>query len=328
MTDYPNHQAFVPEKIFYSGNMKQLRIKAKRYQHILKFFLRDESKLFKITRIQEGVFSEAPQLFKPNKNKNSSAIKKNQNRQFNEMLKDLEEWRLVMSLPARSEKGGVETKEYRLTLSGKTIGLLVQYVMSKDKQQSFDKLFNIWRSYLEFTPSSLNTFCFNYITECRKVGLFEKFAELYINNMIYNNYSIQNEIELFTQMIFSRYEKSEPENDQLWDLWQQVLRAMSPYEYELLIHHLKIHIGRQIVRKVHDFSIYEEIRYDIRDEYDKTVIEGYCKNCSSEYIYLVITVFSYLIFLFTDNTKNIIHNYARNLKCKRCNGNNFEIMSI
>jgi hypothetical protein len=274
MTDYPNHQTFVPEKIFYSGNKKQFRIKAKRYQHILKFFLKEESKLFKITRIQEGVFSEAPHLFKPNNNKNQSTIKKNQNRQFNEMLKDLEEWRLVISSPARSEKGGGETKSYRLTVLGRTIGLIVQYIMSKDKLQSFDKLFNIWRSYLEITTSSLNTFCFNYITECRKIGLFEKFVELYINNLIYDNYSIQNETDLFTQMILSRYVKSEPENERLWDLWQKVFRSMTPYEYELFIHHLKIHIGRQIVKRVQDFSIYEKMRYDIREEYDDIVIEG------------------------------------------------------
>lgn len=326
--DIPKEENFLAEKIFYSGNKQQIRIKANRYQHILNFLLSDEAKPHKITKIQEAIFLDAPQLFKRDENKKPSEIKKNQNRQFNEMLNDLEKWKLVISNPVKSEKGGVQTKEYRLTLLGATIGLIVQYTISVDKQDSFDRLFGTWRDYLANVPSSLNTFCLNYMTKCRNSDLFDNFARLYIDTLIHNNYGIQNEIDLFTQMILIRSEVSRPENELLWDLWQQVFRDMIPYESQMFIHHLKIHIGRQIVRKVHDFSVYEEIRYDIRDNYDDIVIEGNCKNCSTEHFYLVVTVFSYLIFLFTNNTKYIIQEYACNLRCKRCNSNDFEIISI
>ena len=113
------------ENIFYSGNKQRMKNKAKRYQYIIKFFLTDIKESFKITKIQNAVLSQAPEIFKVDTNRKPFQIKKNQNRQFNDLLKDLKGWKLIHSSPTKSTRGGVETEDYCLTNLGITIGLMI-----------------------------------------------------------------------------------------------------------------------------------------------------------------------------------------------------------
>ncbi len=63
--------------VFNLKDNKTTITRVQRYQYILMFLLRDESRSFKITEIQDGVLSEAHRLFKEDKkDRNPSSIKK------------------------------------------------------------------------------------------------------------------------------------------------------------------------------------------------------------------------------------------------------------
>ena len=160
-------------KIFDVDANKAFKNKAQRYQHIIRFFLGDESRSFKITDIQDGVLQEASEVFNVDKSMNPSQIKRNYNPQFNKYLHELEDWKLLNSNPAKG-KGGIDTKKYQLSKRGKTFALMIEYIHSKNKQDVYNKLFVNWKSYLTEFSTSVDFFCLKYLDKCKESGLFDE----------------------------------------------------------------------------------------------------------------------------------------------------------
>lgn len=76
LLDDAEHKTSFIKRIFESDADNKFKNKSQRYQHIIRFFLTDEIRPFRITDIQQGVLSEAPEVFKVDKNKKQSKIKK------------------------------------------------------------------------------------------------------------------------------------------------------------------------------------------------------------------------------------------------------------
>jgi len=53
--------------------------------------------------------------------------------------------------------------------------------------------------------------------------------------LIYGKQNIQNNNDLFTQMILSRFEKNDIKNATLWNLWNESLMSLGPYYGKLFL---------------------------------------------------------------------------------------------
>jgi hypothetical protein len=308
--------------------------KAQRYQHIVKFFLNGENRPFKITEIQDVAIS-FPEIFKvdtyrekyreKHKGKDAplSQIKKNLNHQFNKYLRDLEEWGLVSSRPAKSIKGGTETKEYTLSKLGKTFALIIEFDLAEEKQRIYDKLFDYWKSYLSEFSTSLDLFCIKYLDRCKESGIFNEFAYFFINAIKYGNQHIRNISDLFTQMTLVKINDVK-KNQTLLGFWEKSFGELDEGTKELFLNHMSIHINRTIATNAYDYAKFELKRYERRYISDCIIAEFCCSCCHSYCEYKEVSVLSYISYVFNQPTI-MVKRTLDGLKCKNCEANKMEM---
>jgi hypothetical protein len=305
-----------------SGNYTN---KAHRYQYIINFFLNDENRFFKITEIQDILF-KVPIIFNVDLSKNPSDIRKNQNRQFNTFLTELKDWKIITSNPAKSIKGETNTKEYKLSKFGKTLALIIEFILSDKKQENYNELFNYWKIYLNDQPASLDLFCLVYLDKCKERGLFDEFADFFVNSILYRNQYIRNNIDLFTSLILVKF-KDEQKNKDLFEVWRKSIDELDEKTRELFLNHMSIHINRMIAINAYDFAKYELKRYKRRYLSDCVIAEFCCTGGHSPYHYIEISVFSYMSYVFNQPDFRI-KKILKDLKCETCKENKFFISVV
>lgn len=238
----------------------------------------------------------------------------------------MEEWKLVISNPTKSNKGGIETKEYKLSKLGKTFALIIDYVLSEKKLYIYEKLFDNWKSYLTDFSTSLDLFCLKYLDKCKESGLYNEFADFFIMNTVYVNPVIRKPAELFTQMTLVRF-NDKAKNHTLYSLWNKSLNELDETAKELFLNHMSIHINRAIATKAYDYARYELKRYQQRCLSDCIISEFYCSICHSVYEYVEIPVLSYLSYAF-NHPDVIVKKILDGLTCKKCKENKYEMTII
>jgi hypothetical protein len=129
-------------------------------------------------------------------------------------------------------------------------------------------------------------------------------------------------------MILSRFDDNESQNEKLWYLWKDSMMCLDEQNGELFFNHIRTHINRLIEKKVHEFTKYEDIRYNNREKYNMVIAEGTCINCSNEYVYLPVPIVVYMPNLFYDRVNSSLHWYARNAICQKCKNRDFDFMLI
>ncbi len=312
------------KKIFDLDADKTFKNKAQRYQHIIRFFLADESRSFKITDIQEEVLKEASEVFNVDKSLNPSQIKKNYNPQFNKYLHELEDWKLLISNPAKG-RGGTDTREYQLTKSGKTFALMIEYIHSKNKQDMYNKLFVDWKSYLTEFSTSLDLFCLKYLDKCKESRLFDEFADFFIRSAIYGNQNISNPADLFTQMALVKVD-DEQKNKILLRLWLESLYELDDSAMVLFLNHMRIHIHRAMENRVEEFSKYELKRYEKRNMDNHVIAEFQCSFCNfPQYHEIPVVLYIMRIFIKEDAQ---IDNLISRFKCDNCGENELALKPL
>ena len=83
----------------------------------------------------------------------------------------------------------------------------------------------------------------------------------------------------------------------LLDIWKQSFGALDKNTRQLFCYYMKIYLNRITLDEVFDFGIYEQKRFEIKDKFDKAVIEVKFGNYSKPK-YIIIDVISYVTFLF------------------------------
>jgi hypothetical protein len=319
------HNQSILEKIFdFDEEKNQFTKKAQRYQYIIQFLSKDDkNNSYKITDIQDEILQKATDLFNIDRTKKPSDIKKNTNRQFNKYLDELEEWNLVKSEDVKSSKA-VDTKVYQLSKFGKILSLMIDSLLSENKKDKSDKMYEYWKVYLSDYSSSIDSFCMSHLHKCKEEGLFEEVAQFFINNLVHYNQNIRNIIDLFTQMILVRFNDKQKDSI-LYNLWKRSFDELDEPTQKLFSNHMKIHLNRMILRIIRDYNKYELKRFEIRDKHDLIVAESFCKKCPNSFQYIAINVISYVLHAFNKEDKTI-DEYLTNLKCEQCKENGFEII--
>jgi hypothetical protein len=223
--DILTHKPALLKKIFAKDESGKYTNKAQRYQHLVNFFLSDENHFFKITEIQNILF-DFPTIFNiDSEGYNSSYIRHNRNRQFNDHLQKLEESQVIISNKTQSIRGLSNVKEYKLSKFGKTIALIIEFILSDKKQEIYEKIYGYWKSYLNNNSTSLTLFCLAYLDKCKDRGLFNTFVDFFIDNVLYRNSYIRNNQEFFTQLILVKFE-DDKENKIFYELWRNAFEDL------------------------------------------------------------------------------------------------------
>jgi hypothetical protein len=189
----------------------------------------------------------------------------------------------------------------------------------------YDDIYQSWLTYFDDQPSSLDLCCKKYFQSCKESDLLNNFIKFFIN-YFFENHAIFCPTELFTQMIFFRFDNDDSKNKKLWEIWKNALINLIE-KRNYFLNHVKLHINRVIEDRVHDFNRYEDARYENRSRFKFVTIEAACNKCKNEYMYLQIPVIFYLKDFFY-RKPDVLSEHTNYLQCKKCNNKDFKFILI
>lgn len=300
--------------------------KSKRFQHISRYFLFEDTEWHKITKIQDRVLGEIPDLFDIDKSKPKSANKKKENKRFKLILSDLVNLKIIISREAKNEKDGGTTDEYKVTSFGKIVVCMTDYILSDNKKISVDKLYDHLKSMLSDKPASIDLFLISYLEKCKNLGLFSIFVEFFINSFIEGKDNIRNINYFFTQMALVRT-NSPNQNKILLTLWMDSYLELGEINIKYLSNHIRLHINRIIERQAEEIDKYELKRYQSNHLIDCIIAEFQCEFCNFSQ-YENITIRPYIIYCFNGGHKEMDKLFTQVIKCNNCQENDLKLNPI
>lgn len=221
------------------------------------------------------------------------------------LLENFEVLGIVNSTTVQSRRGQYDTKEYRFTHSGYFIALLLEKDETNNESLT-DEIYNFLHSSYEKLSTSYSRFWQIFITECKEKGYLDKYINHHIQHLKENSHLFQNVSQyLHNVNYYIPFEK-----DIFWSLLLETFAELDEDDYELFLYDLKIRIEDMQLSKVKVYANYEKKRFQIKEEFEKVVLEGYCNNCE---LYRSIPV-DLLVYL-----KYQINSRIHEVKCDNCN---------
>ncbi len=211
--------------------------------------------------------------------------------------------------------------EYHISKPGKYIALVAKTLIDgTDSQATNDLIYQNWKVGFEDESFSLDLFCKSYFKYCTESNLLKEFTKCYVNYIL-EQPDLISYTELFSQMIFYRFDNDKSNNKNLWEFWKIALINLNE-KRNYFFNHIKLHIDRFIENKVHDFAKYEDARYENRSRYKFVTVEASCQNCNNEYIYFQVPIIFYLKDFFYHKSDGL-YEYVKttSVQCQKCNNN-------
>lgn len=325
------------KEIFQTKN-KEYTTTSKYYQLILRTFLEDSEKKFKVREVANNIIDELPKRSKGEKadengkdTKPKSHAVENIEKTLRNYFDNLESWKLLNSQNIPVEKGTGTTKGFQLTDIGRLLALFVDM----EYNDYNDKSYNIFYSFLERNffkdqSFSVDDFCSLYLKYIQEIGLFSQFMKDFRDFIVYSNTDIYDIYDFFTNIITFRF-LNKKLNKKLWKVWDKSFSQLSLDNMKLLQHHLKINLERKIRKQVHEFHEYEKVRYKNRENFH-LVVEIWCTNCAKNNIYRYLyasipMIYVYLPALFY-NKKILSSHYFKNSRCSVCQRSKFDFIVV
>jgi hypothetical protein len=323
-----NNKVDILETIFEKTQKGKYIIRSKCYQAILIFLSDNPDRFYKQREIENELIEKRTDLFDSDSELMPSKKADNQNEQFSLYFRVLSFFDLVKIVMVPHEKNPSKKVEaYKLSNFGKALSLFVRTQNKNFGPQLCNKMYDYWKTYFDDKSFSLDIFCKHYFLACNESGLLVGFIKVFIDYFFDMHY-IFSYTELFTNMIFFRFEVDDLNDKKLWDFWKISMIKLGD-KRNLFFHHLKLYIGRFIEKKVNDFSKYENARFENRSNVKFVIIEVICKNCTNKYEYLKISIMDYLKGYFL-NDYRILSNYIEttSYSCKNCKNTQFEFQDF
>ena len=326
----PKKEYAVPfiKEIFKIDTYGNRSIKSIYYQNILRCFLDNYEKFFKVREILNNLIKEnklplRTKQFNTN-NKPKSKIIEDREKTFRSYFQNLTNWNLLESRKTKSKKGNSTTLEYGLTEFGHLMLLLIETDFADNKEKKYNELYKFLETYFLDNSYFLNIFCMKYFKKCKDLNLFGELVDYLKSSFAYNYDNIENDNDLFTNMIILRTSDRKT-NKILWKLWRESFDELDRECKGLFLHHMKIKIERMIENKVKDYSGFEDMRYMLRNSLEMIPVELYCSKCNDNSVlgYYRMSFLMYLRGIFYDRkrvskqiSRNILLN--NNIKFKKC----------
>ena len=258
---------------------------------------------------------------------NKNDIVEDREKTFRKYFKHLVSLNLIVERSTRMEKGSGYTFEYKLTKLGNLVGLIINTEFMQDKKGSYDMLYSHLESHFNNQPSSVDVFCKTYLKRCKDNGLFEIFVHNLKRNILYPNKHIENENDIFTQMILLRTNDKKI-NRKLWKLWYSSFCELNIDIQYLLTKHLKLTIDRIISESIGNIQHYENVMFRCKDIFHDVIVEYRCLRCDYTCSINSITVLQYLHKLFDGIRTEKILNSKVTHRCPKCNFKRMRISTI
>jgi len=218
-----------------------------------------------------------------NKSNRTENIQKRIRRNFDNLL----HVKLVEHAGERKQSKGTGTIQiYKFTHSGLLLASILETVSSQKKDKALKKAYDILMSIFTLSPNSpvATIFYHNFFVKCKKEMVFNKFV-VHILAVANSGKGFNSVSELLVSAMDLGLKES-IDRKRFLDLWLRTLEQLSPYDKKLLLFQMKLNAeNRYRSRLQAGYSReYEGKWFELRNDYERIVIEGKCHRCEKEYV--------------------------------------------
>jgi hypothetical protein len=205
---------------------KDYTIRSKRLQAILIYLLDNHAKFFKTREIQNSIIRQRQELFNSESSKTPSDDAEDFYKQFVSYIDAFEICNLIEVIQVQSENNkSLMVEAYRITKFGKNIALIAKTKRDNWNTQLFNDVYQRWKEYFEDEPFSLDHFCKKYFQDCKEANLLEDYIKIFVKHF-FERHEIFGYSELFSQMIFFRFDNDDSKNENLYFLWKNAMLSL------------------------------------------------------------------------------------------------------
>ncbi len=258
------------------------------YQDILRYSVRDlepvdnSDYLFRIWELTKWLLSENEEMsnyYKKSADSHMTMSNKIENRiirvkKFVDMLGYL--GLLGEHGQVKERKGEGMTTLYSFTEFGLIVALLILMTKASKKQKAIELLYRTLRKNFQ-NSGSIGEFCLSFTKKMYEGKLLEKYLSTMLATAERNN-SIIDINDFFANSLL--LELNEVESKRFLRMKGEAFNGLSPEMKKRFMHLKKLEIEERMYKKLNNFENFEKTRFEIRNDYEKIVIEGFCQNCN------------------------------------------------
>ena len=238
------------------------------------------------------------------------------------LLYDLSSLQLLESAGAMHQRRGTGFVEiYKYTSAGYLIALLIESMDPAKKESATNKIYDLLNSDYRASPSSYSygIYLIAVFKKYKEKGVFSEFLVDVLRNRLDSAMTIKDLLARLDVLYFDETEKAK----MFIDIWFQTLNELEPNVKELLLHDIKLTLQTTMSKRiVVHHKAYEDRVFELRGRYDRLVLEGKCRNCSS-YVLMADDIVHYL------RRSNLAPNVPLSgVRCIRCDKDNSIIIPL
>lgn len=191
---------------------------------------------------------------------------------------------------AKQSKGRAMIPSYRYTEFGLLIALLVMTLSPKKRQKAIEFIHKLFCKKFENNPSSYDKFCLALTNKMVENNLFEHYIAG-LSQRLGKNPSPDNLNELFDNSIIEDF--SPKATEMYLQLRKEAFDGLEDDLKKCFMHKQKLEIERKMFGICKNLKGFEKMSFDLRNDYEKIVAEGYCKYCQF-YFSLAFSLLEYV----------------------------------
>jgi hypothetical protein len=179
---------------------------------------------------------------------------------------------------------------YRYTEFGLIIALLIMTLSPKKKQKAIGFIHKLFCENFANNPSSYDKFCLALTNKMVENNIFEYYIDG-LTQHLEKNPSPNNLNELFNDSIIKDFS---PKSTEIYlQLRKEAFDGLEDDLKKCFMHKQKLEIERKMFGICNNLKGFEKMSFDLRNDYEKIVTEGYCKYCQL-YFSLAFSLLEYV----------------------------------
>jgi YD repeat-containing protein len=221
--------------------------------------------------------------------------------------------------PVKETKGTGTIDTFTYTSAGNLIAWLVKSVDPKQIPNASDKIYDLLADEFRLREDSSSVTIFKFLKSCKDKEIFDKLVEYFRYLIDIDNSNIKGMADLLMLVFESSFSGCEVQMD-LVGIWYETIQHLDPEIQKLMLYRTKVSQERRFeLNRISVSKEYEEFRFELRSDYERIAVQGYCENCKS----MQNVALHYLELIRFSRTDNI----DIRVDCRACNTKDILLIS-
>jgi hypothetical protein len=236
------------------------------------------------------------------------------------VLRDLRTLGLIrIAGTEKAKKVNTIVRTYEYTKGGQLLALIIKSLDAKHRENAINEIYDIAVKAFSSQNDSSSITISRFLAKCVKNSVFDRLVELMCSIVNLDpDPKLASIVDLFRYIFNSNFRDSQVQGE-LSCLWFETVQELDPDTRKIQIHQLKLDLERKFANNQEGVRRqYEELRFKLRQDYEKIALEGDCLNCK----------YSGSVELHYTEYFKIINGKAMAARCPQCGTQNLLISNL